>query len=255
MIIEYHRPKKVEDVLDLLARPTPRTIPMGGGTSINRGTVEPVAVVDLQALNLNIIESKGKLLHIGATVTLQDLLHFPRTPSGLAQAIRQSASFNLRQGSTVAGSLMAADGRSPLATTMLALDARISLIPEGEQVSIGNLLPLREERLRGQIVTTVTIPLNVQLCYKVVARTPADQPIVCVAVSRWPSGRTRIALGGYGATPVLAMDGPEASGAGIAARNAYGEAGDQWASSEYRSSVAEILTRRCLSEVTKSSGE
>jgi CO/xanthine dehydrogenase FAD-binding subunit len=255
MIIEYHRPVRIEDALDLLARPTPLTIPMGGGSYINRATAEDVAVVDLQSLNLNTIERKGKVLQIGATVVLQDLMHSNDIPSTLRQAVGRSASFNLRQIATIAGSLMAADGRSPLATTMLALDARLSLLPGGEQVSLGNLLPVRGEKLQGQMITTVSIPLNVQLGYKYVARTPADQPIVCAAVARWPSGRTRIALGGYGDAPLLAMDGSEASGAEIAARNAYSEAGDQWASSEYRSSLAEILTRRCLSEIAKSANE
>jgi CO/xanthine dehydrogenase FAD-binding subunit len=250
MILEYHRPKAIEEVLDLLTRPTPFTVPMGGGTFLNRGTGEPLAVVDLQGINLDKIERKGKNLHIGATVTLQALMESTYIPSILAQAIRYDATFNIRQVSTIAGSLVAVDGRSPLATTMLALDAYLSVIPNEEQISFGNVLPLRKEKLRGRLITGVTIPLNVQLKYKYVARSPADQPIVCVALSRWPSGRTRVALGGYGREPKLAMDGTDASGAHIAAKDAYSEAGDQWASAEYRSNMAEILTRRCLSEIT-----
>ena len=79
-----------------------------------------------------------------------------------------------------------------------------------------------------------------------IARTPADRPIVCVAAARWPSGRTRLALGGFGAAPTLAMDGPEDSGAQIAAASAYSQAGDEWASAEYRSEAAGILALRCL---------
>jgi len=81
-----------------------------------------------------------------------------------------------------------------------------------------------------------------------VARSPADLPIVCAAVAKWPSGRTRVILGGYGESPLLAMDGPNPQGADIAARDAYREAGDQWASAEYRSDVAAKLTRRCIDE-------
>jgi CO/xanthine dehydrogenase FAD-binding subunit len=249
MIIEYHRPKAIEDALELLARSTPITVPMGGGAFLNRGTEQPIAVVDLQGLNLDRIERKGKHFHIGATATLQALMEASHNLSDLAEAIRYDATFNTRQVSTIAGSLVAAGGRSPLATTMLALDAILSLIPNEDQISFGNVLPLRKEKLNGRLITSVTIPLNVQLKYKYVARSPADQPIVCVAVSRWPSGRTRVALGGYGKAPKLAMDGTNASGADIAARDAYSEADDQWASAEYRSNIAEILTRRCLSEI------
>ena len=53
-------------------------------------------------------------------------------------------------------------------------------------------------------------------------------------------------LGGYGKSPMLAMDGTEADGAETAAKNAYHEATDEWASSEYRIDVAATLTKRCL---------
>jgi len=90
--------------------------------------------------------------------------------------------------------------------------------------------------------------VNVKLAYEVVARTPADQPIVCVAVAKWSSGRTRIVLGGYGDAPILACDGPESQGGEIAAASAYSQASDMWVSAEYRQEVARILTLRCLSQ-------
>ena len=84
------------------------------------------------------------------------------------------------------------------------------------------------------------------LGYEYVARTPADQPIVCASVVRWPSGRTRLALGGYGTAPLLALDGTEPDGIDVAARSAYSQAADEWASAEYRSDVAGTLALRCL---------
>jgi len=44
----------------------------------------------------------------------------------------------------------------------------------------------------------------------------------------------------------LAMDGTEPDGIELAARNAFYESGDEWASAEYRISVAATLSRRCL---------
>ena len=124
------------------------------------------------------------------------------------------------------------------------LHARI--LPDDEQISLGDYLPLRDERRPNYLITRITIPTNVKMAYKYVARTPADLSIVCVAVAQWPSGRTRVALGGYGSAPMLAMDGPESDGAETAARDAYREASDQWASAAYRSDVAGKLADRCL---------
>ena len=62
---------------------------------------------------------------------------------------------------------------------------------------------------------------------------------------RWPSGRTRLALAGWGPTPILALDGNEPGGVVEAAQNAFSEAEDEWASAEYRSKMAGILANRC----------
>jgi CO/xanthine dehydrogenase FAD-binding subunit len=93
-------------------------------------------------------------------------------------------------------------------------------------------------------VTQVSLPLNARLAYEYVARTPADRPIVCAAVAVWPSGRTRVALGGFGNAPILVMDGPEGSGVEAAVRNAYSSAEDEWASAEYRQEAAAVLALR-----------
>ena len=45
---------------------------------------------------------------------------------------------------------------------------------------------------------------------------------------------------------VLAMDGTESEGVEAAARNAFHEAADEYASSEYRMDVAATLAKRCL---------
>ena len=248
MITEYHRPDKLEDALDLLSRTDPLTVPLGGGSVLNQPADTPVAVVDLQALGMNLIEPHGNALSLGATVTLQSLLDSPEAPLALKAAVRHEATYNVRQVATVAGALMAADGRSSFAVAMLALAPELILQPGDEKVSYGEVLPLRDERMPGRLITQVTIPLNVKLAYHYVARSPADLPIVCVAVVMWPSGRTRVVLGGYGESPLLALDGPNPQGADIAARDAYREAGDQWASAEYRSDVAATLTKRCTDE-------
>ncbi len=252
MIIEYNRPKTLDEALALLARSEPITVPIGGGTVLNQPSDESVAVVDLQSLGLDSVETEGQKLKIGANVTLQNLLNVADIPPALRDAIKHEAAYNIRNMATVAGTLVATDGRSPFATAMLALNAQLSIEQQSQdavQISLGEFLALREERLQHSLITQVTIPAQAKLAYQYVARSPADLPIVCVAVAQWQSGRTRVALGGYGKIPLLALDGDNSGGAEIAAHSAYSEAGDQWASAEYRADVAETLTKRCLGEL------
>jgi CO/xanthine dehydrogenase FAD-binding subunit len=246
MITAYHRPDTIEQALSLLSRPEVRTLPLAGGTAIDRQAGEPLEVVDLQALGLNGVEQKGNFLTLGAAITLQACLGVEALPVALKRAIQLECTYNLRQVASLAGTLLAADGRSPLTTCMLALDARLVVLPGDEQVGLGDLLPLRSVSLVGKLVTQVTIPTHARLAYEYVARTPADLPIVCVALAQWPGGRTRLAVGGFGPTPSLALDGPEAEGVVQAAQNACSEAGDAWASADYRCQVASVLAGRCL---------
>jgi CO/xanthine dehydrogenase FAD-binding subunit len=264
MIVEYHRPETLQDALALLARQEPLTVPLAGGTTLDRSSSQPLAVVDLQALGLDAIRQRGNFLDLGATVKLQDLLdqaHLPEfaaagMATALARAIQHQATYNLRQVATVAGTLVSAGGRSPFATALLALDAELNLQPGDTLVNLGDLLPLRtalfaaSNPLRSRLITQVTVLSNARLAYEYVARTPADLPIVCAALAVWPSGRVRLALGGYGSAPSLAFDGSETAGIEIAAQSAYSQAGDEWASAEYRREIAGVLAKRCLQSLS-----
>ena len=248
MISEYHRPKTLDEATQLLSKPDTR--PLGGGTALNRPSPERFAVVDLQALGLDKIHKRGNKLEIGATATLQVLLDSMHIPSALQETIRLETTFNLRQMATIAGTLVACDGRSTFTTAMLALDAKVTVISnQSSVIGLGDLLPFRADNLRDKLITKIVIPLNVKLAFESVARTPADKPIVCAALAQWPSGRTRLALGGWGKSPLLAMDGNEPGGVEEAARNAFAEAGDEWASAEYRSEMAAVLARRCVGKL------
>jgi CO/xanthine dehydrogenase FAD-binding subunit len=249
MIVEYHRPKSIDAALALLARPEPHTIPLAGGTVVSQPSPDRFAVVDLQDLGLDHIERRGKEVVLGAAATLQSFAEVENLPPALVKAIQHEATYNLRQAASIAGTLISSDGRSPLTTALLALDAQLRLLPGDETISLGDLLPLRSQLLRSRLVTQVRLSLNAVLAYEFVARTPADLPVVCAAAARWSSGRTRLALGGFGPGAVLAFDGPDASGVEVAARSAYADAGDEWASAEYRQDIAAALARRCLVEM------
>lgn len=250
MITDYNRPQTLDEALVLLARPD--TVPLGGGTLLSHPSPDPVSVVDLQTIHLNQIKKNGHNLEIGATATLQQLLESELCPDALKPALKLEAPLNVRNAATVAGTIVACDGRSTFVAALLALDAKLTIVnPKPEIVNLGDFLPLRP---RG-LITSINIPLQAKFAFDYVARTPADKPIVCVALAQWPSGRTRLAVSGYGKAPMLAMDGgphpslsgKEAEGEGVeaAARNAFHEARDEWASAEYRMDAAATLAKRC----------
>lgn len=249
MITQYHRPGTLEEALTLLNQPD--TQPLGGGTLLSHQTAGSVQVVDLQALGLDTLSQAGNTLELGATLTLQSLLESAHCPAVLKTTLKLEAPLNLRNSATVAGPLIACDGRSTFASMLLAMDARVTVksTQSGEEtLNLGDLLPLREQ-VRGKLITKVIIPTNLKLAFDYVAKTPSDKPLVCVAVAGWGSGRRRVSVGGYGRSPLLAMDGTDSDDAATAVRNAYHEAHDEWASAEYRMDVAATLVQRCLEQL------
>lgn len=245
MITTYHRPKTLDEALTLLKQPN--TVPLGGGTLLSHGTTDSVSAVDLQLLKLDALRVNGNELQIGATCTLQSLLESEHCPSALKMAIKLEAPINIRNTATVAGSIVASDGRSTFTTMLLASDSRLE-IRDLKQSQVSSLSEYLLTRPKG-LITSITIPLNIKTAFEFVSKTPTDTPIVCAAVSQWNSGRTRLTLGGYGKIPVLAMDGTEDGGIETAAKNAYHEATDEWASAEYRIEMAAVLSKRCLESI------
>ena len=246
MISTYHRPQTLDEALTLLTQPN--TVPLGGGTLLSKATADSVAVVDLQRLGLDSLRVNGNDLTIGATCTLQSLLESEACPSSLKIALKLEAPLNIRNTATVAGTIVASDGRSPLVTMLLAMDAKLDhrqLTADRPPSTVLGLSEFLLTRPSGLIIS-ITIPLNTKTAFEFVSKTPADKPIICAAVAQWNSGRTRLTLGGYSKTPLLAMDGTEADGIQEAATNAYHEANDEWASAEYRMDVASVLAKRAL---------
>lgn len=242
MISTYHRPQTLDEALTLLTQPN--TVPLGGGTLLSKPTTDSVAVVDLQCLGLDSLRVNGNELVIGATCTLQSLLESEHSSAALKSALKLEAPLNIRNTATVAGTLIASDGRSTFAAMLLAMDAKIELIENRQPkiVSCGEFILTRPNGL----ITSITIPLNTKSAFEFVSKTPADKPIIGAAVVQWNSGRTRLVLSGHGKTPLLAMDGTEADGIQEAAKNAYHEAHDEWASAEYRIDISAVLAKRAL---------
>jgi CO/xanthine dehydrogenase FAD-binding subunit len=244
------------EALELLGRARP----LGGGTALTpRRTVLP-GVLDLQGLDLAGIEPGDGRLLLGGTLRLQTLTEgIAGLPPALSQACRQEAGWNLRNQATLAGSVVTGDGRSPLLAALLALDGQLRLEPGGEQVSLEQFLAERPGSSNTKLIAGLDLPQAAQLGFEGVARSPADLPLVCAAVSRSgsaPDREWRVVLGGYGDRPIRVQAAERAlagmqtdlqaslDSAAVAAAAAYSAAADAWAGAEYRSAVAGVLVRR-----------
>lgn len=252
MISEYHRPETLEKALELLGRKSPNTIPLGGGTAFPHNLAEKLAVVDLQGLGMNQIRHEGAFISAGSMTKLQVLFEADDIPEALARSIQLEAPLNRREIATIGGTVIASEGRSLITTVLLAMDALLVWEPANQQVSLGDWLASRDGIRRGEIkppgfiLTAVKWSAKLTVSLHSVSRTPLDLPILCVAAAGWGSGRRRIALGGFGRSAVLVIDGPEPGGAEQAVRAATNNASDEWASAAYRQEIGWTLTKRCL---------
>ena len=249
MINNYYRPASVEEAIEFLTDEKMALRPLGGGTSISRNQEGEFGVVDLQAAGLDQMIEKGQKLQVGAMVRLHNLLDHPDVHPELKRAILIDSSENIRNMATLGGWLVSANGRSITSTLLLVLDATLTWQPGDNVVRLGDWLPLRGIDTPGVLITAVQWGLKPHLAFEYAARSPKDKPIVIAAAAQWGSGRTRIALGGYGKMPIIAMDGRGDDDVVLASQNAYADADDQWASADYRRDVAGKLASRCLERI------
>jgi CO/xanthine dehydrogenase FAD-binding subunit len=181
---------------------------------------------------------------LGAAAVLQDLVDSAVTPEVIKKAASLEAGANIRNAASVGGTLASGDGKSPLLTVLLAMDATLVFAPGNQEMSLGEWLPMRANRDMSQIIVQVIVSTQPEANYMQVGRTPKDIALISAAVAQWPSGRTRVAIGGHLETPIIAMDGPEIGGAVEAAQNAYSQHGGVWASQEYLvSTIATLVSR------------
>jgi probable selenate reductase FAD-binding subunit len=255
---EYHRPKTLDEALELLQR----GVPLAGGTALTPKRRQVPAVIDLQELGLDGLELGQEVVSAGAAIKLQRLVEAGNSlPAALIGACHLEASPNLRNMATLGGTIMSCDGRSPLVTALLALDAELQLEPGNQRLSLEALLDQRAKSKKTRLITKVQFKMPLEMGYDQVSRSPADFPLVCLAVAKQPMGKKgfaiKIAVGGHGGHPIRLKQAEKALDSGASAEQAaeeagkaYASAGDQWASREYRAHVATVLTRRLLTEVS-----
>ncbi len=275
-LTEYHKPATLDEALKLLRRTRVKTVPLAGGTSLVPAAARDVqAVVDLNALDLSFIKSSEVFeehpeaersgrnvqgLEIGATTRLQALADHEavRAYAGgmLVKAILDSASRHVREAASLAGSIVAAPGNSPMFTALLALEARLTVRAARGTREDEIALPYWTPRPRSLIlrVTLPSLPGNARAAYEKVARTPADLPIVCVAaraaIDQHELRAVRLALGGVAERPIVIT---QAAGSienlAQLAVSTVTPPDDYFATADYRREMIGVLVKRVLSNL------
>lgn len=273
-----HKPKTLDEALQLAREPD--TALMAGGTNlISEKRRDVRAVIDLSALDLSFIETRGDDVVIGAMTTLAAIVDsalLRETANGImAQAAQQTHANILRNQASVVGTILSEpDGIFSVALS--ALDARLTIATlkdsrvENVDVSLADLCDAmhrhaqRAMRLQNSIVTEITIPASSRTRraqIETVARTPRDKAIVSVcAALEMERGIVRagaIALGGVAEYAWRARDAEREilyqgltddviQRAAMAATSALMPRGDFRGSTEYRIEMARVLTARAL---------
>ncbi len=243
MITEYNRPDSIDSAMELLARKSPQTYILAGGTSLVLRTHEDFAVIDIQDLSLNTIHAEADQIRIGARVTLQQIVDSQKLPAVIQKVAKAEASFNIRQSGTIGGAIASGNGSSPLLNILVAANVDVTLAKQDKSIMLGEILPIRSEALQKQLITEITFHDNMLLVTEKISKTPDDIPLLLISVAQWPGGRTRVVVGGSFPYPKVAMDGTSAVGADVAASNLFS------GTNAYLSEMAGILVKRCLQQL------
>lgn len=210
-IKSYHRPGSVEEAIELLVEDDGRVILAGGTRLIPDKIREYEEVVDIQELPLTGLEFTENTLTIGSLTRVVELQKNEELGDHNLSILREAAlhrpSQLKRNQSTIGGELASSEGRSELATVLLALGAELAVRgPEGERtLELADLYAESGELTLGKadIITSIILDFpedGDHLYYRRLSRTNNDISLVNFAFHGRPNGqgfeRARMAVGG-----------------------------------------------------------
>lgn len=250
MIIEYLRPAGMDEAVRMLSRAGLTSKPLGGGTVLSKkALLEDFAVVDLQGTGLDTVVTAGDSFEVGAACTLQHLAEHGHVPTALQNAIERETNLHMRNMATVGGTVVSADGCSPLLTAFLVLDATLVWQPGTRSIKLSDWLVGRNKSAQGVLIEKLMFSNDIQLKCKFLARSPQDYPMASLAFAKLADGGMRIAAGMVReGSPVVLYEGKSAADAiktaGTACSNLL--SGSKYA--KYLKSVVPAMVEQMLQE-------
>lgn len=257
-IKEYYRPENLEEAYEIVEICKGTII--GGGSFLNLTAKEIDCAVDISKLNLNFISEKRDSIEIGALTTLRkietsDLLK-KHLNGILPNTVSCISGIQVRNIATIGGTVWGKYGFSDLLTSLLCLDADVTLYKNGK-ISLEKFL---ETEISPDILTSIEVKKQqIKACYMNMRNNSTDFSILNAAVSRNGSS-FRICIGSRpmrAKTAYKAMDFINsntlneeiAKRTGDLAAESLHFGSDMRSSDEYRKELCRVLVKRCLMEV------
>ena len=275
---EYFEPRTLPEAAGILADAQGKASLLAGGTDllveIKEHIRQPDYVVNLKRIpgldGLEFDSAHG--LRIGALATARTVETSPviaQHYAGLAAAVRELGSIQVRNRATVVGNLCRASPSADTAPPLLADDARIRIFgPRGErELPLGEFFtgPGKTVLALGEIVVSLSLPSPLPHTGKVYIkhgrRKAMELATVGIAVSLTLDGSrcqaVRIVLGAVAPTPIraraaeavlhgVAIDEAVIQAAALAAMNEARPISDVRSSADYRRQMVKIQTARAL---------
>jgi len=271
---EYAAPASLNEALGLLAQEDTKVL--AGGMSLiplmKLRLAVPGQLVDIARIkDLNFIHEEGGALRIGATTTHYQVESSPLIRSRcplLAEAAAHIGDIQVRNTGTIGGSIAHADPAADYPASLLALEAKVSLISSKgkRELAINDFFvdTFTTALNPGEIVQAVIVPIedqSVGTSYQKMLQPASGFAIVGVAARIRKSGgkiaMARVGVTGlsgkpYRATAVeKALEGTEGSPTDIQKASAQVANGvdansDLHASADYRKHLARVYAMRAL---------
>jgi xanthine dehydrogenase small subunit len=268
----YYRPRTIAEAVRLLAQPHLSTVLLSGGSFRLAAPGQPdyEAVVDLQAIPelSRIASDEAGLLWLGANATLEETAAHPATPALFRRALTRAIPPAQRNGVSLGELVEFPTQAGEAIAALLALGATIVFaLPDEQRIPLAELdLTIAQPSLpRKGLITALTIPAPTSsqgAGAAHVARTPADESIVCAAAvvaldSAGLVSQARVALSGCWAEPARLAESAARLVGGPLDDAAIGRAAgaieqevdpveDYRGSAAYRRAMASVMVRRAL---------
>jgi len=167
---QYAKPKKVSEVLKLLAK-TKGAVVLAGGTDVvgalKEGAITPPLLVDIKGLEeLSRIEVKGEALRVGALVTFAEILESKLIQSKfpvLAEIAGKVASVGVRNRATLVGNICSAVPCLDSGPVLVAMGGFVHTrgVRGGRKIPAEKwFVHSRKTSIKpGELVTGISIPL------------------------------------------------------------------------------------------------
>jgi carbon-monoxide dehydrogenase medium subunit len=273
----YHRPRSLDEALDVLARLGADGKVLAGGQSLvplmSMRLAAPAHLVDINHIpDLARIDVDADAVRVGALARHSAVEAHAEAHDAvplLRQALRQVAHPTIRNRGTTVGSLVHGDPAAEVPAVLCLLDGVVTLRhAEGSrEVSAAEFFtgPMETDVRPGELATAAVFrraPSGSGTAFVEVARRQGDYAMcgVGAVVTREAGALTaaRVALISVGAGPVLVDladaldgDGVDEERAGALVDAAIEPEGDIHASADYRRHLAHVLVRRAVDEATR----